>query len=68
MGELPSRVYVVREGAIELTRELHSRLVTSQLRLMGGEVTWRRPVLERSGRQRAASIAVESPSLGPQLG
>lgn len=46
MGDLPGRVYIVREGAVELTRELHGRRVTLQL-LHPGDVFGDIPLIAR---------------------
>jgi CRP/FNR family transcriptional regulator, cAMP and macrophage regulator len=46
MGDLPGRVYIVRRGAIELTRELHGRRVTLQL-LHPGDVFGDIPLIAR---------------------
>jgi CRP-like cAMP-binding protein len=46
MGDLPGRVYIVRQGAIELTRELHGRRVTLQL-LHPGDVFGDIPLIAR---------------------
>lgn len=46
LGDLPSRVYIVRRGAIELTRELHGRRVTLQL-LHPGDVFGDIPLIVR---------------------
>ncbi|HZA74939.1 MAG TPA: Crp/Fnr family transcriptional regulator [Acidimicrobiales bacterium] len=45
-GDLPGRVYIVRRGAIELTRELHGRRVTLQL-LHPGDVFGDIPLIAR---------------------
>lgn len=46
MGDLPGRVYIVRQGAVELTRELHGRHVTLQL-LHPGDVFGDIPLIAR---------------------
>lgn len=46
MGDLPGRVYIVRQGAVELTRELHGRQVTLQL-LRPGDVFGDIPLIAR---------------------
>lgn len=46
MGDLPDRVYIVREGSVELTRELHGRRVTLQL-LHPGDVFGDIPLFAR---------------------
>jgi len=46
MGDLPGRVYIVRQGAVELTRELHGRRVTLQI-LHPGDVFGDIPLIAR---------------------
>lgn len=46
MGDLPGRVHIVRQGAVELTRELHGRRVTLQL-LHPGDVFGDIPLIAR---------------------
>jgi CRP-like cAMP-binding protein len=46
MGDLPGRVYIVRRGAVELTRELSGRRVTLQL-LHPGDVFGDIPLIAR---------------------